>query len=338
MPARKGQGQWALGYREPLNPNERSKRDNDGLNVRQRIIDIYQHTGFAGIDPGDLRGRFRWYGLYTQRAPGIPGGRTAILEPEELEDEYFMMRIRIDGGALTSEQLRGDRRDLDDVRPRRRRHHRPAERPAALDPDRGRPDDLGEARGGRAVDHRGLRRHTARHARLPARGRGRRLGARRRVRRCATTVEHVHRRPGVLQPAAQVQDLDLRLCAALHQPRDQRRRRSSASSGRTARPASTSGSAAGCRPTRCSPSGSACSSSRTRSREVWAGVDVGLSRLRLPPLPQPRPVEVPASPTGVSRSSAKCWRRSTSAARSRTAPRPSASPAHRDHVGIERAE
>ena len=105
MPARKGQGQWALGYREPLNPNERAKRDDDGLNVRRRIIDIYQHTGFAGIDPVDLRSRMRWYGLYTQRAPGIPGGRTAILEPQDLEDEYFMMRIRIDGGALRADQL-----------------------------------------------------------------------------------------------------------------------------------------------------------------------------------------------------------------------------------------
>jgi sulfite reductase (ferredoxin) len=105
-PVRRGQGQWALGYREPLNVNERSKRDNDGLLVRQRIIDIYQHTGFAGIDPGDLRGRFRWFGLYTQRRPGIPGGQTATLEPEELEDEFFMLRIRIDGGALNSEQLR----------------------------------------------------------------------------------------------------------------------------------------------------------------------------------------------------------------------------------------
>jgi sulfite reductase (ferredoxin) len=103
---RKGQGQWALGYREPLNPNERSKRDNDGLLVRQRVIDIYQHTGFAGIDAADLRGRLRWYGLYTQRRPGIPGGKTATLEPEELEDEFFMMRIRIDGGGMTSEQLR----------------------------------------------------------------------------------------------------------------------------------------------------------------------------------------------------------------------------------------
>ncbi len=106
MPARKGQGQWALGYREPLNPNERAKRDSDGLAVRQRIIDVYQHTGFSGIDPIDLRNRFRWYGLYTQRRQGIPGGATATLEPEELEDEFFMMRIRIDGGALSSEQLR----------------------------------------------------------------------------------------------------------------------------------------------------------------------------------------------------------------------------------------
>src|SRR3712207_5042874 len=102
----RGQGQWALGYREPLNPNERMKKDSDGLDVRQRILDIYAHTGFGGIDPSDLRGRMRWMGLYTQRAQGIPGGKTAVLEPEELEDSYFMMRVRTDGGALSSAQLR----------------------------------------------------------------------------------------------------------------------------------------------------------------------------------------------------------------------------------------
>jgi sulfite reductase (ferredoxin) len=102
----RGEGQWALGYREPLNPNERMKKDSDGLEVRQRILDIYSKTGFDGIDPSDLRGRFRWMGLYTQRAQGIPGGKTAVLEPEELEDQYFMMRVRTDGGALSSEQLR----------------------------------------------------------------------------------------------------------------------------------------------------------------------------------------------------------------------------------------
>jgi sulfite reductase (ferredoxin) len=91
-------------------PQERSKRDTDGLLVKQRIIDIYQHTGFDGIDPGDLRGRFRWYGLYTQRAQGIPGGRTAILEPEELEDEYFMLRVRIDGGPVDLGPAPNDRR------------------------------------------------------------------------------------------------------------------------------------------------------------------------------------------------------------------------------------
>ena len=104
--ARRGEGQWALGYREPLNPNERGKKDDNPLNVRDRIENIYAHTGFAGIDPGDLRGRFRWFGLYTQRKPGIDGGRTATLEPEELDDEFFMLRIRIDGGAVTTEQLR----------------------------------------------------------------------------------------------------------------------------------------------------------------------------------------------------------------------------------------
>ncbi len=102
----KGEGQWALGYREPLNPNEQSKKDDNPLNVRARIENIYAHRGFASIDPGDLRGRFRWYGLYTQRKPGIDGGRTATMEPHELDDEYFMLRIRIDGGALTTEQLR----------------------------------------------------------------------------------------------------------------------------------------------------------------------------------------------------------------------------------------
>jgi sulfite reductase (ferredoxin) len=102
----RGEGQWALGYREPLNPNERMKKDSDGLEVRQRILDIYSKAGFDSIDPGDLRGRMRWMGLYTQRAQGIPGGKTAVLEPEELEDSYFMMRARIDGGQLTSDALR----------------------------------------------------------------------------------------------------------------------------------------------------------------------------------------------------------------------------------------
>ncbi|MDT0351517.1 nitrite/sulfite reductase [Pseudonocardia charpentierae] len=103
---KRGEGQWKLGHREPLNPNERTKKDDDGLNVRARIENVYSKRGFDSIDPADLRGRMRWWGLYTQRRPGIDGGRTAALEPEELDDSYFMLRVRLDGGALTTEQLR----------------------------------------------------------------------------------------------------------------------------------------------------------------------------------------------------------------------------------------
>jgi sulfite reductase (ferredoxin) len=101
-----GQGQWALGHLEPLNANERFKKDDDGLNVRARIENVYSKSGFASIDPSDLRGRMRWWGLYTQRKPGIDGGKTGALEPHELDDEYFMLRARIDGGQLSLEQLR----------------------------------------------------------------------------------------------------------------------------------------------------------------------------------------------------------------------------------------
>ncbi|MGH3241716.1 MAG: nitrite/sulfite reductase [Spirillospora sp.] len=103
---KKAEGQWALGYHEPLNKNEENKKNDDGLNVRRRIIDIYSKSGFDSIDPADLRGRFRWMGLYTQRKPGIDGGKTGALEDEELEDRYFMMRVRIDGGQLSGPQLR----------------------------------------------------------------------------------------------------------------------------------------------------------------------------------------------------------------------------------------
>ncbi|MFG3027240.1 nitrite/sulfite reductase [Streptomyces sp. NPDC048253] len=102
----RGEGQWAAGHFTPLNGNEQFKKDDDGLNVRTRIETIYSKRGFDSIDPNDLRGRMRWWGLYTQRKPGIDGGKTAILEPEELDDKYFMLRVRIDGGRLTTEQLR----------------------------------------------------------------------------------------------------------------------------------------------------------------------------------------------------------------------------------------
>ncbi len=103
---KRGEGQWELGYREPLNKNEQSKKDDNPLNVRGRILSTYSKKGFDSIDPADLRGRFRWMGLYTQRAPGFDGGKTAMLEEEELDDRFFMMRVRTDGQILSAEALR----------------------------------------------------------------------------------------------------------------------------------------------------------------------------------------------------------------------------------------
>ncbi|WP_107704777.1 nitrite/sulfite reductase [Nocardioides allogilvus] len=103
---KRAEGQWALGYTEPLNKNEQSKKDDDPLNVRNRILYTYSKRGFDSIDPADLRGRFRWMGLYTQRAPGFDGGKTAQLEEEELDDRFFMMRVRTDGQILDADALR----------------------------------------------------------------------------------------------------------------------------------------------------------------------------------------------------------------------------------------
>lgn len=153
----RGEGQWAVGHFTPLNGNEQFKKDDDGLNVRTRIETIYSKRGFDSIDPNDLRGRMRWWGLYTQRKPGIDGGKTAILEPEELDDKYFMLRVRIDGGRIDHRAAARHRRDLAGVRARHRRPHRPAERAVPLDPHRGRPGDLGPPGGRGPVHDRGLR-------------------------------------------------------------------------------------------------------------------------------------------------------------------------------------
>jgi sulfite reductase (ferredoxin) len=71
------------------NRNEHIKEALDPLDLRPRI-DRYAREGLASIDPDDLNIRFRWWGLYTQRPAS---------------DGHFMLRIRIPGGALSSDQL-----------------------------------------------------------------------------------------------------------------------------------------------------------------------------------------------------------------------------------------
>lgn len=102
----RNEGQWALGNREPLNPNEEMKQAGAPLDVRERIETIYAKNGFDSIDKSDLRGRFRWWGLYTQREQGYDGTWTGDENTDKIEAKYFMMRVRCDGGAISAAALR----------------------------------------------------------------------------------------------------------------------------------------------------------------------------------------------------------------------------------------
>ncbi len=67
---------------------ERLKKEKAGLDVYADIM-RYAETGFDTIDPGDFM-RFKWYGVYQQRP----------------NNGHFMMRIKVPGGRLTTDQLR----------------------------------------------------------------------------------------------------------------------------------------------------------------------------------------------------------------------------------------
>ncbi|MEA5154284.1 MAG: nitrite/sulfite reductase [Raineyella sp.] len=92
--------------RAPLNPNEVVKHEDDGLNVRARILGTYAHQGFDSIPTDDLFGRLRWWGLYTQRDQDLDATRTGKLTDAELSDRYFMHRVRVDGQILSTDQIR----------------------------------------------------------------------------------------------------------------------------------------------------------------------------------------------------------------------------------------
>ena len=102
----RSEGQWALGEREPLNANVEFKKEQDSLAVRQRVENVYAKQGFDSIDKTDLRGRLRWWGLYTQRNEGYDGTFTGEENIDLLEAPYFMLRVRSDGGALSTHALR----------------------------------------------------------------------------------------------------------------------------------------------------------------------------------------------------------------------------------------
>ncbi|WP_018117855.1 nitrite/sulfite reductase [Corynebacterium mastitidis] len=102
----KPEGQWKIDGRAPLNDDERIKQEEEALAVRQRVIDVYSKQGFDSIAPEDIAPRFKWLGIYTQRRQDLGGEHTGQLDNSELQDRYFMMRVRFDGGQATPERLR----------------------------------------------------------------------------------------------------------------------------------------------------------------------------------------------------------------------------------------
>lgn len=101
----KPEGQWLIDGDAPLNHVEEVKQEDPGLSVKQRIIDIYSKQGFDSIPADDLAPRMKWVGMYTQRKQNLGGEHTGK-DDAELQDRFFMMRIRFDGGQSSPEKAR----------------------------------------------------------------------------------------------------------------------------------------------------------------------------------------------------------------------------------------
>ncbi|KQB83297.1 nitrite/sulfite reductase [Corynebacterium oculi] len=104
--APKPEGQWKIDGRSPLNDDERIKQQEDAFAIKQRVIDVYSQQGFESIAAEDMAPRLKWLGIYTQRRQDLGGEYTGQLDNSELQDKYFMMRVRFDGGQASPERLR----------------------------------------------------------------------------------------------------------------------------------------------------------------------------------------------------------------------------------------
>ena len=74
---------------------QRIKLEKSGLEV---LADIKRYAADSSIElnPEDID-RFKWYGLYSQNKN---------LQPEDDENLYFMLRVKLEKGAMTVTQMR----------------------------------------------------------------------------------------------------------------------------------------------------------------------------------------------------------------------------------------
>ena len=244
-----------------------------------------------------------------------------------------MLRIRIDGGALTSDQLRVVAdiattygRDVADITDRQNvQLHwiRIEDVPAIWEKLEAVGLSTTEACGDTPRVMLGC----------PLEGVASRLGARRRARRCARswTSTSATRRSRTSRASSRPRSPAARSTAPTTRSTTSR---SSASSARTATPGFDLwvGGGLSTNPRFAERLGVFVRPDEVQRR--LGGRRLGVPRLRLPPLAQPRAAEVPASPTGAPRSSVRCSRTSTCDRALPDGPPPPASPAHRDHTGI----
>ncbi len=182
------------------------------------------------------------------------------------------------------------------------------------------------ARGHRPHDRRGVRRHAPRDPRVPPGGdrRGRDLG---RVARDRGDPRPVRRHDRILEPPAQVQDVDQRMRRPLHGSRDQRhlaRRRGAPRPRPRLRPL---GRWRALDEPDVRPAPRRVRRPRPRRRDVGRG-DVAVPRVRVPALAQPVPAEVPRQglgSRGVPSGAREGVPRGTAARRARAASRPDGS-------------
>src|SRR5438132_14312192 len=81
---------------------ERLKREKNPWQALDEIRG-FARAGFTSIPPEWIGTYFRWWGVYTQGdGAGVVGGQGG----EGRALPYFMVRIRIPSGLLTSHQLR----------------------------------------------------------------------------------------------------------------------------------------------------------------------------------------------------------------------------------------
>ena len=111
---------------------ERLKREKNSWEHLDEIRS-FARNGFSSIPPEWLGTYFRSWGVYTQ---GDGAGVTGGVGGEGKSTQFFMVRIRIPNGLLTTPAVAHSRQHFGEVRARSRRYYGASEHSVALGDDR----------------------------------------------------------------------------------------------------------------------------------------------------------------------------------------------------------